>query len=63
MKSLIYKIFYYKMDNQSELLEEYTKTLSDKEILALNKAKEILGDSFDLKKSLGFLKWNKEKSK
>ena len=61
MKSLIYKIYYYKMDKQSELLEEYIKTLSDKEVLALNKAKEILGDSFDLKKSLGFLKWNKEK--
>ena len=61
MKSLIYKISYYKMDKQSELLEEYTKTLSDKEILALNKAKEILGDSFDLKKSLGFLQWNKSK--
>jgi len=48
------------MENQLEI-EKYIETLTDKEKLALNKAKEILGDSFDIKKSLGFLQWNKTK--
>ena len=35
------------MENQLEI-EKYIETLTDKEKLALNKAKEILGDSFAL---------------
>ena len=48
------------MEKQSEI-DKYIESLTDKEKLALNKAKEILGDSFDIKKSLGFLQWNKTK--
>ena len=42
------------MENQSEI-DKYIESLTDKEKVALNKAKEILGDSFDIKKSLVFL--------
>lgn len=38
-------------------IEEYIKTLTQKEEKALKKAKEILKDSFNLEKSIGFLKW------
>lgn len=59
------KIFYIKniivMETQKDLLEQYLKQLTEKEHLALNKAKEILGDSFNLKKSIGFIKWYKSK--
>jgi len=48
------------MDDITELLQQYTETLSDKDKIALEKAKEILGDSFDMKKSIGFIKWRKE---
>ena len=41
------------MENQSEI-EKYIETLTDKEKLALNKAREILGDSFDIKKIWDF---------
>lgn len=49
------------MEPQKDLLDEYLKQLTEKELLALNKAKEILGDSFNLKNSLGFIKWYKSK--
>ena len=45
------------MNNQVEEITEYLNQLTEKEKLALNKAKEILGDSFNIKKSLGFIKW------
>jgi hypothetical protein len=37
--------------------EKYISQLTDKEKVALKKAKEILGDSFNIQKSLGFIKW------
>ena len=49
------------MNNQVEEITEYLNQLNEKEKLALNKAKEILGDSFNIKKSLGFIKWKDNK--
>lgn len=45
------------MDNQSQEITDYLNQLTEKEKLALDKAKAILGDSFNIKKSLGFIKW------
>jgi hypothetical protein len=41
----------------SDNIEKYISQLTDKEKVALKKAKEILGDSFNIQKSLGFIKW------
>jgi hypothetical protein len=38
-------------------MEEYLKILTQKEDQPLKKAKEILNDSFNLEKSIGFLEW------
>ena len=40
-------------------IDEYIKQLDEKEKLVLKIAKENLESSFDIKKSIGFLKWNK----
>lgn len=48
------------MEN-SNIVREYLTQLTEKEKLALKKAQEILGDSFNIKKSLGFIKWNSNK--
>ena len=45
----------------STLLEEYVKTLSEKELKSYEIAKDHLGSSFQLEKSVGFLKWVKTK--
>lgn len=45
------------------LLEEYIQTLTEKELKGYYIAKNHLGSSFDLSKSLGFTEWTKEKSK
>ncbi len=42
----------------SNIIKEYLSQLTDKEKIALKKAQEILGDSFNINKSLGFIKWN-----
>ena len=42
----------------SNILKEYLSQLTDKEKIAFKKAQEILGDSFNIIKSLGFIKWN-----
>lgn len=39
------------------LMEEYLKTLNEKEMKSYKIAKEHLGMSFQLEKSVGFLKW------
>jgi hypothetical protein len=44
-----------------KLLDEYIKTLSEKEQKSYYIAKEHLGSSFQLEKSVGFLKWKKSK--
>jgi hypothetical protein len=45
--------------NIYELSIEYIKNMSEKELKAYHIAKEHLGDSFQLEKSIGFLDWLK----
>ena len=42
-------------------MDEYLKTLSEKEKKSYDIAKEHLGSSFQLEKSVGFLKWVKSR--
>ena len=42
---------------QEPLTEQYLKTLSEKEYKAYEIAKDHLGSSFELEKSVGYLKW------
>ena len=44
------------MDNRTE---QYLNSLTEKELKAYKIAKSHLGSSFDLKKSNGFLEWEK----
>jgi len=56
----MYYIIYTTMDKDTELnrlLELYLESLSEKEMKAYSIAKSHLGTSFQLKKSVGFLKW------
>ena len=46
--------------NEENLLQQYLNTLDEKEILAYNIAKEHLGMSFQLEKSIGYLDWKKQ---
>ena len=48
-------------ENEENLLQQYLNTLDEKEILAYNIAKEHLGMSFQLEKSIGYLEWKKQK--
>lgn len=43
-----------------ELTELYLKQLDQKELIAYNMANDILGSSFNLKLSMGYIKWYKE---
>jgi hypothetical protein len=45
--------------NIGQLILEYVKSMSEKEVKAYHIAKEHLGDSFQLEKSIGFLDWLK----
>lgn len=47
--------------NTNTVIEDYIKTLTDKERIALNKARELLKDSFNIEKSIGFIKWKNNK--
>jgi hypothetical protein len=44
-----------------ELTLEYVKSMSEKELKAYHIAKDHLGDSFQLEKSIGFLEWLKNR--
>lgn len=46
--------------NEELFLQQYLNTLDEKEILAYNIAKEHLGMSFQLEKSIGYLDWKKQ---
>jgi transcriptional regulator CtsR len=50
------------MEKLAELIEEYLRTLSEKEKKAYEIAKEHLGMSFQIEKSNGFIKWKKNKT-
>jgi len=45
---------------EQELIEQYIKTFSKKELQSYEIAKNHLGTSFQLEKSNGFLKWKKQ---
>ena len=44
-----------------ELMDEYLKSLSEKEFAAYLIAKSHLGSSFSLEKSSGFIEWLKKR--
>jgi hypothetical protein len=44
-------------DNIANLLQQYLDTLTTKEKLSYEIAKQQLGSSFQLEKSCGFLRW------
>ena len=44
-------------------VKEYLATMSPKELKAYEIAKAHLGDSFQMKKSIGFLAWYKSQTK
>ena len=46
-------------EREQEQIEMYIKTLSEKEYKAYIIAKDHLGDSFQMEKSIGFLEWVK----
>ena len=48
------------MPTLQEYQEQYLKQLTDKEMKAYKIAKEHLGSSFNLPKSIGFQKWLKK---
>ena len=49
------------MTYSKEIIEEYIKSLTKIEKLAMKIAEEDLGTSFNIEKSIGFLKWIKLK--
>ena len=48
------------MPYSTEILKRYLDTLNDIEKIALQIAKEDLGTSFNIEKSIGFLNWIKK---
>ena len=48
------------MDELKVLMEMYLETLNEKELKAYAIAKSFLGTSFQLEKSVGFLRWLQE---
>jgi hypothetical protein len=49
------------MPYSQETIDKYLQSLNDIEKIAIKIAKEDLGSSFDIEKSIGFLNWIKEK--
>lgn len=45
--------------NEPQYVEIYINSMSKKELLAYSIAKSHLGTSFEIEKSVGFLKWKK----
>ena len=50
------------MTKNDKHIEEFLKNLTEKETIAYEIAKDMLGSSFDVEKSIGFLKWAEEKN-
>tara|TARA_X000000368_G_scaffold414580_1_gene404722 strand:- start:627 stop:782 length:156 start_codon:yes stop_codon:yes gene_type:complete len=48
------------MPYSQDIISKYLNSLNDIEKIALNIAKEDLGSSFNIEKSIGFLKWLKK---
>ena len=47
--------------NEDKDIQEFLKSLNEKEKIALRIAKDILGTTFNMKKSIGYIKWKKKK--
>ena len=50
------------MPKLQKQLDEYIKQLTSKEVVAYNIAKDFLGSSFNLEKSIRFQNWLKKNS-
>lgn len=50
------------MDKQYELQEQYIQSFTKKEKRGYDIAKELLGMSFDLEKSIGYQEWKKKQN-
>ena len=48
------------MSFSQKIINKYLNSLNEMEKIALNIAKEDLGTSFDIEKSIGFLNWIKK---
>jgi hypothetical protein len=48
------------MPDEQTYLDQYVKSLNEKELKAYHIAKEHLGMSFQLEKSIGYLNWKKD---
>ena len=53
-------IYINKMPFSQKIINKYLISLNEIEKIALNIAKEDLGTSFDIEKSIGFLNWIKK---
>jgi len=51
-----------KMDNPDKDISEYLKSLNEQEVKTLKIAEEHLGSSFNIKKSIGYIKWKNSKN-
>ena len=49
------------MPYSKEIIEQYIQSFNDTEMIAYNIAKEHLGSSFDIVKSIGFQNWIEKK--
>ena len=52
--------YIHKMPYSKEIVDRYLASLNEIEIVALKIAQEDLGSSFNIEKSIGFLKWLKK---
>jgi len=56
----IYNYILLKMPSNKEIITQYENSLNELQKLALKIAKEDLGSSFNIEKSIGFLNWIKK---
>jgi len=50
------------MDTEIKSIEEYLKSLNEQERKTLEIAKDHLGTSFNIKKSIGYITWKTKKN-
>jgi hypothetical protein len=48
---------------KTNMVEEYLNSLTDQEKKTMNIAQDHLGTSFNILKSIGFIRWNEQRSK
>jgi len=56
----IFIFIYTKMPYSKEIIDKYINSLNEIQKVALKIAKEDLGTSFNIEKSIGFLNWIKK---